>query len=129
MSGESQLTFASVGASIPPIKQGKLRALAVSGLKRNGALPEVPTVSEAGVAGYDATSWYGMLASATAPQAAVTKLGEHAIKALSDAQLKERLLSQGIEPAAGGVEEFSAYFSTEMAKWAKVIKAAAIPPQ
>lgn len=129
LSGESQVTFASVGASIPPVKQGKLRALAVSGIKRSIALPEVPTVSEGGVAGYDASSWYGMLAQANTPQAVLARLGEHAAKALADPQLKERLLIQGIEPAAGGIEEFSAYFIAEMAKWAKVIKAAAIPAQ
>jgi tripartite-type tricarboxylate transporter receptor subunit TctC len=129
MSGESQITFASVGASIPPIKQGKLIALAVSGLKRNVALPDVPTVSEAGVAGYEASSWYGLLAQASTPQSIVTKLGENAAKALSDTQLKERLLSQGIEPALGGVEEFGGYFAAEVTKWAKVIKDAAIPAQ
>src|SRR5205085_1237948 len=104
-------------------------AIAVSGIKRSIALPEVPTVSEGGVSGYDASSWYGMLAPVNSPQAVIAKLGEHSAKALSDPQLKERLLSQGIEPAAGGVEEFSSYFSAEMTKWAKVIKAAAIPPQ
>jgi tripartite-type tricarboxylate transporter receptor subunit TctC len=129
MTGETQLTFSSVGAALAQVKQGKLRALGVSGLKRNIALPEVPTVNEAGVDGYDATSWYGMLAPAATPQAVVTRLGEHAMKALSAADLKERLLSQGIEPATGGVDEFSSYFKSEIAKWAKVIKAAAIPPQ
>jgi tripartite-type tricarboxylate transporter receptor subunit TctC len=129
MSGESHITFASVGASIPPIRQGKLRGLAVSGMKRNIALPEVPSVSEAGVTGYDATSWYGMFAPGTTPHLTVAKLGEHAMKVLADAQLKETLLAQGIEPAHGGVDEFSAYFNAEMTKWAKVIKAAGIPPQ
>lgn len=129
MTGETQLTFSSVGAALSQVKQGKLRALGVSGLKRNIALPEVPTVSEGGVDGYDATSWYGMLAPAATPQAVVTRLGETAMKALSAADLKERLASQGIEPAAGGVDEFSSYFKAEVAKWAKVIKAAAIPPQ
>ncbi|MGZ5226837.1 MAG: tripartite tricarboxylate transporter substrate binding protein, partial [Burkholderiales bacterium] len=111
MSGESQITFASVGASIPPIRQGKLLALAVSGLKRNVALPDVPTVSEAGVAGYEASSWYGLLAQAATLHSIIARLGENAAKALGDPQLKERLLSQGIEPAAGGVEEFSGYFA------------------
>lgn len=129
MSGESQLTFASVGASIPMVKQGKLRAIAVSGSKRNVALPDVPTVSEGGVSGYDASSWYGMLAPANTPQTVVAKLADQATKALGDSQLKERLLSQGIEPATGGVDEFSGYFNAEVVKWAKVIKAAAIPPQ
>jgi tripartite-type tricarboxylate transporter receptor subunit TctC len=98
-------------------------------LKRNVALPDVPTVSEAGVAGYEASSWYGLLAQASTPQSIVTKLGENAAKALSDTQLKERLLSQGIEPALGGVEEFGGYFAVEVTKWAKVIKDAAIPAQ
>ncbi|MGZ5163670.1 MAG: tripartite tricarboxylate transporter substrate-binding protein, partial [Burkholderiales bacterium] len=129
MSGESQITFASVGASIPPIRQGKLLALAVSGLKRNVALPDVPTVSEAGVAGYEASSWYGLLAQAATLHSIIARLGENAAKALGDPQLKERLLSQGIEPAAGGVEEFSGYFAIEVTKWAKVIKDAAIPAQ
>jgi tripartite-type tricarboxylate transporter receptor subunit TctC len=129
MAGETQLTFASVGASIPPVKQGRLRALAVSGLKRSLALPDVPSVSEAGVKGYDATSWYGMLAPSATPPAVITRIGQEAMKALADAQLRERLLAQGIEPATGGVEEFAGYFDAEVVKWAKVIKDAAIPPQ
>ena len=122
MSGESQITFASVGASIPAIRQGRLRALAVSGSKRNVALPEVPTAAEAGVPGYEASSWYGMLAPSSTPHAIIAKLGEQSAKVLADAQLKERLLSQGIEPAAGGLEEFTHYFAAEVAKWAKVIR-------
>jgi tripartite-type tricarboxylate transporter receptor subunit TctC len=129
MIGETQLTFSSAGAAIPQIKQGKLRSLAVSGLKRNIALPDVPTAHEAGVAGYDATSWYGMLAPSNTPQAIMARLGEATMRALSDAQLKERLLGHGIEPARGGVAEFTPYLNAEIAKWAKVIKAAAIPPQ
>jgi len=129
MAGETQLTFASVGASIPLLQQKRLRALAVSGMKRSVALPDIPTVTEAGVAGYDATSWYGMLAPGSTPQQIVMKLGETAMKGLTDAPLQERLLAQGIEPARGGADEFVPYFNAEFAKWAKVIKAAAIPPQ
>lgn len=129
MTGETQLAFSSVGASVPQVKQGRLRALAVSGLKPNAALPGVPPAHEAGVPGFDATSWYGLFAPSQTPQAVIAKLGEQSVRALSDAQLKERLLSQGIEPASGGVEEFTRYLSIEIPKWAKVIKAAAIPPQ
>jgi tripartite-type tricarboxylate transporter receptor subunit TctC len=129
MAGETQLTFASVAASTPPVKQGRLRAIAVSGSKRSIALPDVPSVSEAGVEGYEASSWYGMLAPAATPQAVISRIGQEAVKALGDAQLKERLLAQGIEPAAGGVEEFGPYFNSEVTKWAKVIKDAAITPQ
>lgn len=129
MAGETQLTFASVGASIPPMKQGRLRALAVSGLKRSIALPDVPSVSEAGVKGYDATSWYGMLAPSATPQSMLARIGQEAVRALSDAQLRERLLAQGIEPATGGMDEFGSYFNSEFTKWAKVIRDAAIPAQ
>jgi tripartite-type tricarboxylate transporter receptor subunit TctC len=101
----------------------------VSGSNRNSALPDVPTVSEGGVPGYDASSWYGMLAQGNTPQSVVARLGVEAAKALGDSQLKERLPSQGIEPAAGGVDEFGGYFNAELVKWARVIKAAAIPPQ
>ena len=129
MTGETQLAMSSVGASIPPIRQGKLRALAVSGAKRSTALPEVPSVAEAGVAGYEASSWYGMLLPAKTPPAVVSRLGDLSTKALTDTQLKERLLAQGIESATGGVEEFESYLRGEIAKWVKVISAAAIPPQ
>ncbi len=129
MTGETQLAFSSVGASIPAVKQSRLRAIAVSGMKRNAALPDVPTVSEGGVSGYDATSWYGLLAPAATPQAIAAKLGEQSVKALSDPQLRERLQSQGIDPATGGIDEFSVYLKTEIPKWAKVVKAAAIAPQ
>jgi tripartite-type tricarboxylate transporter receptor subunit TctC len=129
MTGETQLAFSSVGASIPAIRQARLRALAVSGLKRSAALPDVPSVDESGVRGYDATSWYGLLAPAATPPAVLARLGEQCAKALGDSQLRERLLTQGIEAAAGGVDEFSSYLPAEIRKWAKVIKAAAIPPQ
>ena len=129
LTGETQLTFSSVGAAIPLVKQGKLRALGVSGAKRSVAMPDVPTIAEAGVAGYEASSWYGMLAPAATPQSVLQKLGDGAVKALADPELKNRLLGQGIEAAGGGVDEFATYFPREIQKWAKVIRGAAIPPQ
>ena len=86
-------------------------------------------MSEAGVAGYDATSWYGMLAPGATPQTIVAKLADTAMTGLTDLQLQKRLLAEGIEPARGGTDEFAPYFSSELAKWAQVIKTAAIPPQ
>lgn len=129
MTGEAQLMFSSPAAVMAQIKEGRLRAIAVSGTTRSAVLPGVPTLAEAGVATYDATSWYGMLAPAGTPRAVVTRLGDETIKALSAADLKERLISQGIEPAKGGVEEFASYLNAEIPKWAAVIKAAGIPPQ
>jgi tripartite-type tricarboxylate transporter receptor subunit TctC len=129
ITGEVQLMFSSPAAVMAQMKDGKLRPLAVSGTTRSAVLPNVPTMVEAGVAGYDATSWYGMLAPAATPRAAIARLGEESVKALTAADIKERLLNLGIEPAKGGVEEFSGYFRSEIAKWEKVIKAAGIPPQ
>ena len=129
MTGESQLTFSSIAAALAQVKQGRLRPLAVSSSKRSTALPDVPTVAEGGVAGYEASSWYGLLAPAATPAAVIAKLSDETIKALRAADLKQRMVSQGIEPALGGQDEFTAYFNAEVAKWAKVIKDAAIPPQ
>ena len=129
MTGETQLTFASVGASITPVKQGRLRVLAVSGAKRSVVMPEVPTVGEAGLAGYEANSWYGVLVPAGTPQPVIARLSDASVKVLGDSDLKERLLTQGIEAAAGGVDEFNTYFAAELQKWAKVIAGAGIKPQ
>jgi tripartite-type tricarboxylate transporter receptor subunit TctC len=129
MTGEAQLVFASPASAIGQIKEGRLRAIAVSGTTRSTLLPEVPTVAEAGVPGYDATSWYGMLAPGATPRPVIARLGDECIKALGAADLRERLLNQGIDPAKGGPEEFAGLLKAELPKWEKVIKTAAIPPQ
>ena len=129
LTGEAQLMFSSPAAVMAQIRDGKMRALGVSGATRSAVLPGVPTIAEAGLAGYDATSWYGLLAPAGAPRAAISRLGDETIKALATADLKERLINQGIEPAKGGVDEFAVFLDAEIAKWEKVIKAAGIPPQ
>ena len=129
LTGEAQLMFSSPAAVMAQIRDGKMRALGVSGATRSAVLPGVPTIAEAGLAGYDATSWYGLLAPAGAPRAALSRLGDETIKALTTADLKERLINQGIEPAKGGVDEFAVFLDAEIAKWEKVIKAAGIPPQ
>ena len=129
LTGEAQLMFTSPAAVMAQMREGRLRPLAVSGTTRSAVLPDVPTLAEAGLSGYDATSWYGMLAPAATPPTAIARLGDEAVKALRSTDLRERLLAQGIEPARGGVEEFRPYLGSEIAKWAKVIKAAGIPPQ
>ena len=129
LTGEAQIMFTSPAAVLSQMRDGKLRPLAVSGLTRSAVLPEVPTLDQAGLAGYDATSWYGMLAPAATPAPIIGRLSDEGAKALKAADLRERLLAQGIEPARGGVEEFRPYLASEILKWAKVIKAAGIPPQ
>jgi len=129
MTGEAQVLFSSPAAVIGQVKEGRLRAIGVSGTTRTALLPDVPPIAEAGVAGYDATSWYGMLAPAGTPKAAISRLSEESARALTATDLKERLLGQAIDPAKGGAEEFAAVLKTEIPKWEKVIKGARIPPQ
>lgn len=129
LAGEVQVAFASIAAALPHLQQKRVRALAVSSLKRSSALPEVPTASESGLAGYDANSWYGIFAPGATPRGVVARLGSDTAKALTNAELKTRLVQQGIEPANGGVREFTTYLGGEISKWASVIRAARIPPQ
>ena len=129
LTGETQLLISSPAAVIGQVKEGRLRALAVCGGTRSALLPDVPTMAEAGVPGYDATSWYGVLAPAATPRAAISRLGEESANALATADLRERLLNQGIDPAKGGPDEFARVLAAEHPKWEKVIKAAGIPPQ
>lgn len=129
VTGEAPLMFSSPAAVMAQLQQGRMRAIAVSGTRRSAVLPDVPTLAEAGLPGYDATSWYGMLAPAAAPRPAVMRLSDESVKALAAPDLKDRLLALGIEPAKGGVDEFAGYLEAEIAKWVKVIKAAGIPPQ
>ena len=129
VSGEAQLMFGSLATTISPIQQGRLRALAVSTTRRSAVLPDVPTVHEAGLRGYDAASWYGLIVAAATPPAILARLSNDTIKALEFNDVKERLVSQGIVPATGGSDEFRKYILAEIPKWAKVIREAKIPPQ
>ncbi len=129
VSGEAQLMFSSIASMLPQIQQGRLRALAVSSAQRSRVLPHVPTVSEAGLKGYEASSWYGLVVAAATPPAVVSRLSAETVRALAMADVKDRLSSQGIEPVAGGAEDFRHYVLAEIPKWAKVIRDAKIPPQ
>ena len=129
LAGEVNVAFASVAAVLPHAQQGRLRVMGVSSIKRSVALTDTPTLSEGGLTGYDANSWYAMFAPSATPGTVINKLSGEMVKALTLADVKSRLLSQGVEPAAGGMAEFSAYLKTEIPKWAALIKAAGIPPQ
>jgi tripartite-type tricarboxylate transporter receptor subunit TctC len=129
VSGEAQLMFSSIASTLAQIQQGRLRAIAVSSMKRSAVLPNVPTVHEAGVPGYDASSWYGLVMAAATPATIVTRLSNDMIKALATPEMKERLSNQGIDPVAGGSDEFRKYLAAEIPKWATVIREAKIPPQ
>ncbi len=126
LGGQVQLMFSNITAGLPHIKSGKLRALAVTGVQRAQSAPDIPTVIESGVKGYSVTSWYGLLAPARTPQAIVSKLNAEIFKILRQPDMKERLSSEGAEPAPSTPAEFAALIKTEIAKWGKVITSAGL---
>jgi len=120
--GQVQLMFDNLPPSLPQIKAGKLRALAVTSAARAPALPDVPTVAEAGLPGFEASSWFGLLAPAGTPPAIVTKLNAEIAKWLTSPEAKEKLASVGANIAGGTPEDFARHIQAETAKWAKVVK-------
>jgi tripartite-type tricarboxylate transporter receptor subunit TctC len=129
LAGQITFTFASVLSSLPHVKQQRLRALGVTGVKRSPALPQVPTIAEAGVPGYATTTWYGLLVPAATPQAVVERLAAATRTAISSAEIRDRLLADGAEPAGSTPAEFRQHLNAEVAKWAKVTRSAGIKPQ
>jgi len=108
---------------IPHVKAGKLRALAVTTAQRSPSFPQLPTISEAGVPGYDAGSWYGLLVPAGTPKEVVARLNAETVKLLKLPEVKERLDSAGFEVLVSTPEEYAAFTRNEIEKWAKVVKA------
>jgi tripartite-type tricarboxylate transporter receptor subunit TctC len=122
LSGQDQLMFATSASVLPFIKAGRLRALAVTTPQRSPALPDLPTVSESGVPGFEATTWHGVVVPAATPAAVVAKLNEDINRALNDAQLRERLGALGAEVAGGSSAAFADYIAREIPKWTRVVK-------
>jgi tripartite-type tricarboxylate transporter receptor subunit TctC len=129
LSGQIQLYFATMPAAMPHVKSGKLAPLAVTSARRSLALPDLPTIAEAGVPAYEASTWYGVLAPAHTPSAAVARLHREIVRVLADAALHERLADQGFEPVGNSPEEFGAYIKSEILKWGKVVRDAGIRPE
>ena len=127
--GQIQAMFSTALTARPHIDSGRVRALAVSGTQRVSALPNVPPVAEAGVPGYAAIQWYGLLAPAGTPSAIVGRLNAEAARALRSAEMKERLSADGAEPQGSTPEEFGALSRSELEKWMRVTRAAGIEPQ
>jgi tripartite-type tricarboxylate transporter receptor subunit TctC len=109
---------------VPQVKAGKARALAVTGNKRALALPDVPTVAESALKGYEATNWYGYVAPAATPRPIVERLHRETVAVLNLPDVKQRLLENGIDAAPNTPEQFAAYIRAETAKWTKVVRAA-----
>jgi tripartite-type tricarboxylate transporter receptor subunit TctC len=108
---------------LPQVKAGKLRALAVTSAQRSSIAPDIPTLAESGVPGYDVTSWYGLMVPAGTPGEIVARLNAAAATALRHPEVRQRFASTDLDPAASTPEQFGAHVRAEVAKWAKVIKA------
>lgn len=129
MANEIQLMFDNLPPQVPHIKAGKARALAVSSLKRSPVFPDVPTLDEVGLKGFEVTSWFGLNAPAATPKEIVSKLNEALNRATSNADVREKLVSRGAEVIQGTPEQYFAFVKSEYDKWGPVIKRAGIKPE
>ncbi len=126
LSGEVSLYFGNMPTVIRQARAGKLRALAVTGAKRAPAAPDIPTVAEGGVPGYDVTAFYGMSAPAKTPRIILERLHAETVRAINAPDIREKLQGLGADPVGNTPEKYTAFMQNEIAKWGKVIKAAGI---
>jgi tripartite-type tricarboxylate transporter receptor subunit TctC len=129
LGGHVEMIFSGVPALLPHIQNGRVRAIAIGSLKRFPALPQVPTFDESGLKGYEATTWFGMLAPAKTPKEIVSRLNVEVDKAIRSADIQQRFVNEGLEPMGGSPEAFTKFMRAEIVKYAKVIKAAGVPKQ
>lgn len=129
LSGEVSFMFTTPPSAIAFVKAGRLRPLGVTTRARIPALPNVPTLAEAALPGFEATQWFGLLAPAGTPRPIVDRLYQETLRAIRTMEFKERFAVEGLEPVGSKPEEFAAFIDSELDKWAKVIKSAGIKPQ
>jgi tripartite-type tricarboxylate transporter receptor subunit TctC len=129
IAGRTSLMFDPVAAISPQVKGGGVRALAVTTAQRSAAFPDLPTMAEAGVKGYETYTWGGLLAPADTPKDVIAKLNAEVNKALAAADVREKLAVAGIEPAAGSAQQFADFIQSETMRWAKVAKDAGVQPE
>ena len=126
VSGQVTMSFASIISGTPQVRSGKLRALAVTGLRRSPAQPDAPTMIEAGIKGYESSTWYGLLAPKGTPRPIVMKLHQEVVALLQQPAIRERLLAEGAEPVGNTPDQFRAFIDAEIAKWGKIIRGAGL---
>ena len=126
LAGQIHLIFSSAPTAVPQVKNGKIRGLAVTTSKRSVVLPDLPTVSEAGLPGFEADNWYGVVTTMKTPRPIIDRLNTEIVKALHAPDVKQLLLTQGLEVRTSTPQEFGAYIKTEYEKWGKVIRTAGI---
>jgi tripartite-type tricarboxylate transporter receptor subunit TctC len=129
LSGEVSFMFSTPPSAMPFVRAGRLRALGVTTRERATGLPEVPTLAESGLAGYEAVQWFGLLVPAGTPRPVIDRLHEETLSAINAPETKQRLVNEGLDPIGSKPDEFAAYIGAELAKWGKVIRAAGIKPE
>jgi tripartite-type tricarboxylate transporter receptor subunit TctC len=129
LGGQVPMMFSNVSAAMPHVKAGKLRGLAVTSAERVPVAPGVPTVAASGLPGYEAQTWFGLVAPAGTPREIVSRMNTEVVGALAQPDVKERLAGQGVTVAGGTPEQFADHIKAEFAKWAKVIADAGIKPE
>jgi tripartite-type tricarboxylate transporter receptor subunit TctC len=129
LGGQVSLFFGDVSTSLPPVQAGKLKGFAVSSPKRSPLAPNLPTLSESGLPGYDLTAWFAAFVPAKTPKAVVDRLNAAFREALADKDIASKLLGAGIEPEAGSPDELKTFVISETAKWAKIVADAKIEPE
>ena len=126
LAGQIQLVFSSAPTAVPQVKAGKIRALGVTTARRSVVLPDLPTVAEQGLPGFEADNWYGVVTTMKTPRAIIDRLNAEIVRALHAPEVKQLLLTQGLEVRTSTPQEFAAYIRSEFDKWAKVIRDAGI---
>jgi tripartite-type tricarboxylate transporter receptor subunit TctC len=129
LAGNVEMMFSGVPVLIPHIQSGRLRAIAIGSLKRFTAIPEVPTFDESGLKGYEATTWFGLMAPIKTPKEIVARWNTEVGKILASPDLKGRFLNEGLEAMGGTQDEFARFIRVEIDKYARLVKAAGMPPQ
>ena len=129
LSGQVQIAFDQIASSIAHVKSGRLRALGITTAKRSALLPDMPTIAEAGVPGYEATSWNGLAVPAGTPKAVIRRLQQETQKAVAVPEVKAKFFELGIEAIAGTPEEFAALIRSEREKWVPLLKKIGVKPQ
>jgi len=129
VAGQTSMMITGMPAVMPHVRSGRLRLIAVGTAKRLAQFPDLPTIGESGVPGYDATQWYGVLAPAGTPRTIVTKLNAEMSKALAQPDVREKLAADGTLPVGNTPEEFGAHIKAEIARWAPVVKASGARPE
>ena len=129
LAGNVEMMFSGVPVLVPHIQSGRLRAIAIGSLKRFVAIPDVPTFDESGLKGYEATTWFGLMAPVKTPKEIVARWNTEVDKILASPDLKSRFLNDGLEAMGGSQEEFARFIRVEIDKYAKVVKSSGMKPQ